>query len=367
MGIVFPYLGEFQPTKYREKILCWMETFWTIGIIALPLIAWLIIPLDFKIVGNKFLFSSWNLFVAICAIPSLAIGIWLFFFPESPKFLIEVGENDEALEVLRNMYYHNTGNSPDDFPIRSLKEKEREKSNNQNQSLRSLSMRKPKHLKILLSEIWEQTKALCKPPHLRNTILTCAIQFMLTMSYYTLILWFPELFYRFEEFEQRNVGVSASVCEVTSIVVANGTVENFCGDPIESEVYWHTVIIGLACIPTSLILPLCIHRLGAKFFLVVSLVVASGVTIGLYYVKNAEQNLILSCIFEALTSLGISTVYCVMVDLFPTNLRVMAAALSLTFGRGGALMGNLLFGFLIDLNCVVPIVIFSAMLFSKLN
>ncbi|CAB0036069.1 unnamed protein product [Trichogramma brassicae] len=36
MGIVFPYLGEFQPTKHREKILCWMEMFWTIGVIALP-------------------------------------------------------------------------------------------------------------------------------------------------------------------------------------------------------------------------------------------------------------------------------------------------------------------------------------------
>ena len=34
-------------------------------------------------------------------------------------------------------------------------------------------------------------------------------------------------------------------------------------------------------------------------------------------------------------------------------------------GTGGALIGNLLFGFLIDLNCVVPIVIFSSMLFSK--
>lgn len=44
--------------------------------------------------------------------------------------------------------------------------------------------------------------------------------------------------------------------------------------------------------------------------------------------------------------------------------RVMAAALSLTFGRTGALVGNLVFGFLIDLNCVVPIVLFSAMLFG---
>lgn len=36
MGICFPYLGEFQQTKYREKILCWMEMFWTIGVIILP-------------------------------------------------------------------------------------------------------------------------------------------------------------------------------------------------------------------------------------------------------------------------------------------------------------------------------------------
>jgi hypothetical protein len=43
----------------------------------------------------------------------------------------------------------------------------------------------------------------------------------------------------------------------------------------------------------------------------------------------------------------------------------MAAALSLTFGRGGALVGNLLFGFLIDLNCVVPIVLFAAMLLGN--
>jgi MFS transporter, VNT family, synaptic vesicle glycoprotein 2 len=43
----------------------------------------------------------------------------------------------------------------------------------------------------------------------------------------------------------------------------------------------------------------------------------------------------------------------------------MAAALSLTFGRGGALIGNLLFGFMIDLNCVVPVVIFAAMLFGE--
>ena len=54
---------------------------------------------------------------------------------------------------------------------------------------------------------------------------------------------------------------------------------------------------------------------------VVSLVISAGVTVGFYYVTNSNQNLVLSCVFEALTSLGISLLYCVIVDMFPTNLR----------------------------------------------
>ncbi|XP_008201613.1 synaptic vesicle glycoprotein 2B isoform X2 [Tribolium castaneum] len=372
MGICFPYLGEFQPGKYRETILCWMELFWTLGVIVLPGIAWIIIPMEFVYQTDNFKFASWNLFVATCSIPSLFIGLWLFFFPESPKFLLECGEAEEALEVLKDMYASNTGDSAANFPVISLREKVRTMSvvsQQSTRSIRSLRIRKPKELKLLLREIWEQTKALCKPPHLRYTIITCLIQFGLTTSYYTLMIWFPELFYRFEEFENLHPNEKATVCEVSSVVVpVNMTTpshEEFCGEPIADSVFLHTLIIGLACIPTSFWLPLCVHRLGAKFFLVFSLLVAGAVTFGLYFVNSATSNLVLSCIFEALTSLGISTVYCVMVDLFPTNLRVMAAALSLTFGRGGALIGNLLFGFLIDLNCVVPIVLFAAMLLGS--
>ena len=223
MGICFPYLGEFQPTKYREKILCWMEMFWTLGIILLPLIAWAIIPLDIVAPWEGFRFGSWNLFVAICALPSLMLGFWLFFFPESPKFLLECGEQDAALEVLKDMYVANTGNGKIDYPIKSLKEKEKNSglSSKTNKSIRSLSIRKPKEFKMLAAEIWEQTKALCRPPYLKNTILTCLIQFGVTSSYYTLMIWFPELFYRFEEYENAYPGESASVCDVSSIIYEN--------------------------------------------------------------------------------------------------------------------------------------------------
>ncbi|XP_012266805.1 synaptic vesicle glycoprotein 2C-like [Athalia rosae] len=360
MGICFPYLGEFQPTKYREKILCWMEIFWTMGVVVLPLIAWGIIPLDVTYQTEAFLFKSWNLFVAICALPSLMIGLWLFAFPESPKFLLECGEYDKALKVFQHIYAQNTGNDPETYPVKSLLEKpiSREKSP------RKLRLHKRKDLKVLFSEVWDMTKALCRPPYLRNTLISCAIQFGLTSSYYTLMVWFPELFTRFEEFYEDHYGEEASVCIVSSLEDNSTLTDPYgCETEIANSVYLNTLYIGIACLPGAIILPLFVHKLGAKFFLIASLLISGGVTIGFYFVVNADQNLILSCIFEALTSLGISLVYCIIVDLFPTNLRVMAAALSLTMGRLGSLIGNLVFGYLIDLACVVPIILFSGFLF----
>ncbi len=48
---------------------------------------------------------------------SLLLGFWLFFFPESPKFLIECGETEEALEVLKDIFQVNTGNDRALYPV----------------------------------------------------------------------------------------------------------------------------------------------------------------------------------------------------------------------------------------------------------
>lgn len=45
--------------------------------------------------------------------------------------------------------------------------------------------------------------------------------------------------------------------------------------------------------------------------------------------------------------------------------RVMAAALSMMFGRIGGLIGNLVFGALIDTNCVFSIILFALLLLGE--
>lgn len=84
------------------------------------------------------------------------------------------------------------------------------------------------------------------------------------------MMWFPELFNRFETFERLEPGTDTSVCQVSSVYIqqdGNKNTADLCGSAVGESVYTHTLWIGIACIPTSLWLPLCVHRLGAKFFL----------------------------------------------------------------------------------------------------
>lgn len=78
------------------------------------------------------------------------------------------------------------------------------------------------------------------------------------------MVWFPELFNRYEIYENDNPGKSASVCDVTKI---KEEPNEQCDSSIKTSVFVNTLILGCACIPTSLWLPLCVHRLGIKFFL----------------------------------------------------------------------------------------------------
>lgn len=74
---------------------------------------------------------------------------------------------------------------------------------------------------------------------------------------------------------------------------------------------------------------------------------------------------LLACFFESMTSVAESAIYCVLVEAFPTRLRIMATSLGLTVGRAGALFGSLMFGYLVNFNCLIPIITFSLLLFAS--
>lgn len=63
---------------------------------------------------------NWNIFLFICSLPSLIAGTCMCFMPESPKFLMSMGQNEKALEVFQKVYEMNTGNPADSYPVKKL-------------------------------------------------------------------------------------------------------------------------------------------------------------------------------------------------------------------------------------------------------
>lgn len=84
--------------------------------------AWIIIPQTFRIESKYFLFKSWNLFIILCALPSIILACLLTKFPESPKFLLAQGKHDEIIDCLKFVYRLNN-KSDDKFPASIIYER----------------------------------------------------------------------------------------------------------------------------------------------------------------------------------------------------------------------------------------------------
>jgi len=95
LTVPFDILAEVLPTNQRSKNLLYIEYFWTAGTLLVPLFAYLAI-------GNGGDADGWRYFCVLCAIPcivSAMLGTWLV--PESPRWLVTVGQEERALEILR--------------------------------------------------------------------------------------------------------------------------------------------------------------------------------------------------------------------------------------------------------------------------
>lgn len=84
-------------------------------------------------------------------------------------------------------------------------------------------------------------------------------------------LWFPELINRFRRYESLYTSVPQdenSMCEIMSMLkVVPEQTDVKCDDQIEKSVYVDIIIIGMACIPSSIIVPLFVNKFGIRFFL----------------------------------------------------------------------------------------------------
>ncbi|GJQ67462.1 hypothetical protein Trydic_g5120 [Trypoxylus dichotomus] len=165
------------------------------------------------------------------------------------------------------------------------------------------------------------------------------------IGYYGLMMWFPELFNRFDEYARYHPGATAGVCEVTYYVVHSESHVKKCSGHIESAVFMESLVSLASAIPANIVAILGMDRLGRKFFLVFSTVTSGICSACMYLVVNKTQNFIISAIFSGVISCGNAALDCLITEIFPTNLRATGIAISMVAARlGGIIVSALLIG-----------------------
>lgn len=170
--VIWSYFAEFQPKSKRGSMLSFMAAFWTLGNLFVAGLAWLIIREDIGFRTENFVYNSWRIFLLICALPSFVVAILLFFLPESPKFLLSQGKSEEAIEIFKHIYHINTGNDPEDYPVKHLIFEEEPLTVEEQAKI----ARRGKFANMF-AEILENSKQLFVSPILRYTVISITINF----------------------------------------------------------------------------------------------------------------------------------------------------------------------------------------------
>ncbi|XP_046404788.1 synaptic vesicle glycoprotein 2C-like [Ischnura elegans] len=366
--ICYPYLGELHSSKYRSRALCWTEVFWALGTVLVPLVAWAIIPRPW-LLGSRdigFRYNSWRIFIAVSALPSILSILAIYYFPESPAFLLGKGRHDEALEVFKQIYHFNTGRPTHTYPVKRLEMDSSFESDggwnaeNVEQKTESVMSR--------IMAMLNQMADLFRPPLLKNTMIGLLGLFSLQLGYFGFGMWFPELFNRFEEFQTAHPNQTASVCEVVAMEmktpqwmldwqnenISNADIECL-DDTIQPQVFINTFSIGSACIICAIFTGAFVEKIGRKRVIVTSMLSAACCGAGSYFVTSATQNLVLSCLLQAFNAASFSTLMSVIIELFPATLRGLATTILMNISYIGSICGNIIFGVLLDVNCAIPV------------
>ncbi|XP_019876766.2 synaptic vesicle glycoprotein 2C-like [Aethina tumida] len=348
-SIIFSYLAEFQPPKYRGAIVCYCGLFFTLAWLVLPVTAYFVLPIDIHFrLGSAFILSPWRFFLIVLVVPELIVGLWFLRLPESPKFHMTKGNKKLALNILKTMYARNTGKPEDKFPVKNLVEDAAKGEEMVSDPSTSNSG--------MLEQFLDGMKSLFRAPLLPATLLTCFIMFSNMFGVFGLGLWLPELFIRFQKFQEMYPNASVTVKELSALSQQKSAPSSSsCSPSFDNAVIVNTIAVACTSLVYNAVAGWLTSRVHIKTVPLVSMLLGGVSCLSIYWLTSSTQNLIVSCIFQATMITANMTIGSVGVELFPTSVGAIAISLIMFSGRVGAMCSNIVFGLLMDKHCEIPI------------
>ncbi|XP_058976817.1 synaptic vesicle glycoprotein 2A-like [Musca domestica] len=364
-SVLMPYITEFHGCNYRSRITMIIGTMISIGAVLLPVLALLILPNDWNFLLGNIQFNSWRIYLAICGIPSLLGGLVLLGFPETPRFLMTKGRNEEALKVFRTMYAMNTKNSKETYSISELKNDfpthQPEEDNVKVTGITEINLTK--------NPLQGQTgpfKLLFSKSYISLTLRVLTLKFFMLFGKNTLRLWLPQLFASINEYEQISSDAT-SLCTILEYSVNKTEIitnpEETCIVIITPSTYANNIVVSCVICVAFLAAGTLINKLGEKRMQVITLLICAVCGFTLYWSSSTVTTLIISSTYISMGTIAMTALIGASVNLFPTSSRTIIVSSSMSCGLIGTILGNILFPIFMAMGCIPPIVMLGGVMF----
>lgn len=316
-----------------------------IGCMSPTALAWLIINGDWSfyipVIGT--LYKPWRLYMLTCGVPSLICSLALLKFPESPKFLLAHGRQDEAIEVIKTIYSWNTGKDKNTLQISSIIA--------ETTTFKNTNLGNSKNILNIAKSIWTQTVPIFKTPHLQSTIIACTLQFVFYATATGMLLWFPGIVNSVSEYTDLNPNERIKICEIIKLKNPTNSTETIeCSEKLDVSSFQMTLMLqGCYSVGFPIIAGSMKYVGKGTVLLIISLVCGFSGFVPIF--NDIPKLSIYFYLILILCGFGVNVTNTATVDLYPTHFRAMAMCIFLMMGRLGSIVGTNLFGVLLDFYC----------------
>jgi len=153
LPVDYSIFAEYLPRNKRGRYLVYLESFWALGTIVAAGLAWLVVPP-----------FGWRVLLALSALPGLVIYFIRRYVPESPRYLLVNGHQEEMRAVLTEVANENGVPVPD------------------------LTITVPSRQRgVTVAALWRH-------PYVRRTLMLWITWFAISLGCYGTFIWLPRVF-----------------------------------------------------------------------------------------------------------------------------------------------------------------------------
>jgi putative MFS transporter len=289
LPVDYAVFSEYLPRRNRGRYLVLLESFWALGTIVVAGLAWFILPRAPNV--------GWRVLLAVSALPGAVVYFIRRHIPESPRYLVIEGREEEARQVLQHVARENG---------------------------------KTLHLDRL--EVEERTEAvtvtaLWRSRFVRTTVMLWVAWFAISLGYYGVFIWLPGIFVeRGFEF---------------------------------LRTYQNTFLLALAQLPGYFSAAYLVEHWGRKATLAVYLVF-SGVFTYLFAVVTGLPFIVGTAMLMSFFTLGAwGVLYAYTPELYPTEVRATGMGWASGMTRIAGAIAPILGGQLLAVSLVLPLSLYA--------